>query len=79
MTLPKNLLRIFVATLVGGRIHTIETNDGARVEMGATWFFPQFRNMFKLLKELKIELEEQYMKGHILYESDKTIPPSKVK
>ena len=64
---------------IGGRIHTVETKDGATVEMGATWFFPPFRNMFKMLKELKVELGEQYMKGFVMYESDKASPPSKVK
>ena len=63
---------------IGGRIHTVQTSDGAIVEMGATWFFPPFRNMFKMLKELKVELGEQYMKGYVMYESDKVSPPSKV-
>ena len=48
------------------------------MEMGATWFFPPFRNMFKLLKELKVELGEQFMKGYIMYESDRASQPSKV-
>ena len=63
---------------VGGRIHTVQTKDGAIVEMGATWFFPPFRNMFKLLKELKVELGEQYLKGYVMYESDRRAPPTKV-
>ena len=63
---------------VGGRIHSVETTDGATVEMGATWFFPPFRNMFKMLKELKVELGEQYLKGYVMYESDPNSPPNKV-
>ena len=63
---------------VGGRIHTVKTSDGASVEMGATWFFPPFRNMFKLMKELKVELGEQYMKGYTMYQSDRESTPSKV-
>ena len=62
----------------GERIHTVKTSDGASVEMGATWFFPPFRNMFKLLKELKVELGEQFMKGYIMYEQDRRSQPSKV-
>ena len=64
---------------VGGRIHSVETTDGATVEMGATWFFPPFRNMFKMLKDLKVELGEQYLKGYVMYESDPNSPPNKVK
>lgn len=62
---------------IGGRIHTIETESGALVEMGATWFFPPFKNMFKLLKEIKVELTEQYLKGYTMYESDGDSPPKK--
>jgi len=62
---------------IGGRIHTIETESGALVEMGATWFFPPFKNLFKLLKEIKVELMEQYLKGYIMYESDADTPPRK--
>merc|ERR1712032_875678 len=45
--------------------------------MGATWFFPPFRNMFKMLKDLKVELGEQYLKGYVMYESDPNSPPNK--
>jgi len=62
---------------IGGRINTIETESGALVEMGATWFFPPFKNLFKLLKEIKVELTEQYLKGYTMYESDGDSPPRK--
>merc|ERR1711872_44712 len=45
---------------IGGRIHSIKTKDGAVVEMGATWFFPNFKNLGNLLKKLKIGLTEQH-------------------
>jgi len=45
---------------IGGRIHSIKTEDGAVVEMGATWFFPNFNSLGHLLKKLKIDLTEQY-------------------
>jgi len=62
---------------IGGRVHTVETESGAVVEMGATWFFPPFKNLFKLLKEIKVELTEQYLKGYTMYESEKDSPPRK--
>mgnify|MGYP002051744895 FL=1 len=60
---------------IGGRIHTATTSDGAAVEMGATWFFPFFRNLFAVLKGLKVELMPQYMKGATLQESSARSPP----
>ena len=46
--------------------------------MGATWFFPPFRNLFKLLRELKVELGEQYLKGYVMHETSREAEPSKV-
>jgi len=63
---------------IGGRIHSIKKEDGAVVEMGATWFFPHFNNLFKLLKHIKVELEGQFMKGYTMYESEKKIPARKI-
>merc|ERR1712123_411194 len=63
---------------IGGRIHSVDKQDGAVVEMGATWFFPHFKNLFKLLKEIKVELSEQYLKGHTMYESDEKTPARKI-
>jgi monoamine oxidase len=64
---------------VGGRIHSVETQGGAVVEMGATWFFPRFNNLLKLLKNLKVELSEQYSTGHTMYESHARMPARKIK
>merc|ERR1711915_683579 len=63
---------------IGGRIHTLQQSDGALVEMGATWFFPHFKNLYNLLKQLNVELEGQYLKGYTLYESDINSPVRKV-
>jgi len=63
---------------IGGRIHSVDKQDGAVVEMGATWFFPHFKNLFKLLKQIKVELSEQYLKGHTMYESDEKTPARKI-
>jgi len=63
---------------IGGRIHTYSTSDGAPVEMGATWFFPFFNNLFSMMKKNNLELMEQYMKGHTMYQSDSRSPPRRV-
>jgi len=73
----KEFLMLEARDRIGGRVSTLETEDGAVVEMGATWFFPPFKNLFKLLKEIKVELTEQYLKGYTMYESDKDSPPRK--
>ena len=64
---------------IGGRIHSVETQDGATVEMGATWFFPRFINLLQLLKKLKVEISEQFTEGHTMYESHARMPPRKIK
>jgi len=73
----KTFLILEARDRIGGRIHTVTTESGAKIEMGATWFFPPFRNLFKMLKELKVELTEQYLKGYTMYESDKDSPARK--
>ena len=62
----------------GGRVHSLQEGEGAVLEMGATWFFPSFRNLFKLLRELKVELGEQYLKGYVMYETSREAEPSQV-
>jgi len=54
---------------IGGRIHTLTTDDGTPVEMGATWFFPGFTHLQAAMKRLNLGLMEQYMKGKVAYES----------
>jgi len=61
----------------GGRIHTAHTPEGAPVEMGATWHFPFFKNLFSLQKELGVGLTEQFAKGYVLHESDARSTPRK--
>jgi monoamine oxidase len=62
----------------GGRVHTARLPDGAPVEMGATWYFPFFKNLFSLLQELGLELVEQYAKGYTMYQSDAKSPPRRI-
>jgi len=86
LTLARNLTEQGIDFLVlegrervGGRIHSVETQCGAVVEMGATWFFPRFNNLLKLLKKLKVELSEQYSIGHTMYESHARMQARKIK
>jgi len=74
----KSFLVLEARNRIGGRIHTLQQSDGALVEMGATWFFPHFKNLYNLLKQLNVELEGQYLKGYTLYESDAMSPVRKV-
>ena len=63
---------------IGGRIHSIETQDGAVVEMGATWFFSHFNNLSNLLEKIKVDLTDQDSRGHTMYESDARTPARKI-
>ncbi len=59
---------------IGGRIHSVDTANGTRVEMGATWFGPQHIHLRKLLDTLQIESFEQYMQGITHYQPDPNQP-----
>ncbi|MEM6397943.1 MAG: NAD(P)/FAD-dependent oxidoreductase [Bacteroidota bacterium] len=59
---------------VGGRIHTVLSDNGTSVEMGATWFGDQHVHLKKLLKELGIGHFEQFMKGAAFYQPVSTSP-----
>ena len=63
---------------LGGRIHTHQSDNGPKVELGATWFFPNFKNLFKLLKSINVDLKEQFMKGYTMYEYDETEKPRRI-
>jgi len=76
--LATNFLVLEARDRIGGRIHTHMTGDGAPVEMGATWFFPFFRNLFKAMQTMNLEIMPQYMKGATFYESDPRSSPRKV-
>jgi len=76
--LATNFLVLEARDRSGGRIHTHMTGDGAPVEMGATWFFPFFRNLFKAMQTMNLEIMPQYMKGATFYESDPRSSPRKV-
>ena len=73
-----NFLVLEARDRIGGRIHTALSGDGAPVEMGATWFFPMFKNLFKAMKTINVELMPQYMKGYTFYDSGRGGKPRKV-
>ena len=63
---------------IGGRIHTIVSENGTSVEMGATWLWQQHTHLFRLLEELGLSYYEQYMSGPIYYEPEANQPIQKV-
>lgn len=63
---------------IGGRINTVYGTEGTPVEMGATWFGNQHRNLRALLEELGIEYFEQYMDRIVYYQASPTSPTESV-
>lgn len=59
---------------LGGRILTIEDENGTPVEMGATWFHQEHRNFIYLLQELEIPFYEQFMKGYAFFQAHADLP-----
>lgn len=55
-------------TRVGGRINTVYGTNNTPVEMGATWFGTQHKNLIALLEELGIKYFEQYMEGTVFFQ-----------
>jgi len=53
---------------LGGRIHTLTSDNGPPVEMGATWYFPHFRALYRLMTRLGVGLTEQFTKGYSMYD-----------
>ena len=63
---------------LGGRILTVY-NDKAQVELGATWLGKKHLNLLELLDELNIDIFEQFMGTHAVYDPISTSPPQLVK
>ena len=53
---------------IGGRIQTIRTSAGAPIEMGATWFADKHIHLMKLIEELGISYEQQYIGNRAIYD-----------
>lgn len=59
---------------IGGRIHTIYGVNNTPIEMGATWFTSQHKNLIALLEELKIDSFEQHTDRTVFYQPSPTSP-----
>ena len=53
---------------VGGRINTLYRENNAPVEMGATWFGKQHKELISLLEELELNTFEQHMEGSVFFQ-----------
>ncbi len=59
---------------IGGRINTVSASDETPVEMGATWFNEQHKNLISLLQELNLGYFEQYMNDAVFYQRSQNSP-----
>lgn len=53
---------------IGGRIHTITTDTGATIEMGATWFADKHIHLMELIRKLEVPYQQQYTGSRVLYD-----------
>jgi len=60
---------------IGGRIHTIATENNSNLELGATWFGNKHTNLKRLLDELNISYFEQYQEGESALVFNTMVPP----
>ncbi|MEO6348870.1 MAG: FAD-dependent oxidoreductase [Aquaticitalea sp.] len=63
---------------IGGRIHTVFGPDQTPLEMGATWFGGQHRNLIALLEELGLDCFEQFMEGTVFFQPLSTSPAQSI-
>ncbi|MEM6641402.1 MAG: FAD-dependent oxidoreductase [Bacteroidota bacterium] len=63
---------------LGGRIHTVMSADDTPVEMGATWFNDQHKNLKRLLEELGLSYFEQFMEGTSFFQPFSNQPASAI-
>ena len=59
---------------IGGRIQTIKGSLGTPLEIGATWFSDEHKNLLSLLKELDLQKFPQYSQGKSLVQNSLTQP-----
>ena len=80
LTVPEVLdLLVFISSKITDNDRD-EAYEDAAFFLKSAFRMPALNSLEKkMLKELKVELGEQYMKGFVMYESDKASPPSKVK
>jgi monoamine oxidase len=63
---------------LGGRIHTLRSDDGSHIEMGATWLGKKHHHLLDLLDDLGIDIYEQFMGSKAYYEPMSVSPPQLV-
>ena len=59
---------------IGGRIHTVGEKGTCPLEMGATWVGQDQQYLLNLLAELKLEVFEQLIGQHAIYEQSSMSP-----
>ncbi len=64
---------------LGGRIHTLYSDQNAPLEMGATWLGKKHHHLTTLLQALNIGIFEQKLGDRAIYEPISTSPPQIVK
>lgn len=64
---------------LGGRIHTVYSDNEPPIELGATWLGKKHTNLTHLLSELKIDIHQQFMGKNAVYDPISTSPPQIVK
>lgn len=62
---------------LGGRIRTLYGNNKTPMDMGATWFSKEHKNILALLKEINVGYFEQHTEGIALFETLSFEPPQK--
>lgn len=60
---------------LGGRIETIYGSEKTPMEMGATWFSKEHKNLLSFLSELSVGFFEQHTEGIALFETMSFEPP----
>ncbi|WP_299442676.1 FAD-dependent oxidoreductase [uncultured Aquimarina sp.] len=63
---------------IGGRIHTLQSENETPIEMGATWLSTEHHELLTLLEELELPVFEQFMEGIALFEPLSTAPPQQI-
>lgn len=63
---------------LGGRIYTQISTNNTPIDMGATWFGPQHRNLISLIKELKLSIFEQHLDTTAYYQPFSTAPTQSI-
>jgi len=60
---------------IGGRIHTVYSDEQSPLEMGATWLGRKHTSLIALLEELEIDIFEQEIGRHAIFHPVSTSPP----